>query len=110
MEAYATKVPEEALFFFPLIYYVEVRKFTLVSDPARPASTAGNAGLETGIHNRHMEGRGGFNLQMQPLRQERLVCLQQVHSRCRSITFNNRFELSFLLCQKVSHLKKVKLS
>lgn len=63
--------------FFSLIYYVEVRRFALVSDPARLASTAGNAGTETGIHNRHIEGRGGFNLQMNrsaQLRQEQLVC------------------------------------
>lgn len=79
----------------PLIYYVEARRFALVSKPVRPASTAGTAGMEAGIHNRHMEGRGGFNLQMQLLRRERLVCLQQVPGRFQSITFNNRFELSF---------------
>lgn len=53
--------------FFLLIYYVEVRQFALVSDPAQPVSTAGNAGMETGIHNRHIKGRRGVSLQMSRL-------------------------------------------
>lgn len=110
MERYRAAVPKGPLFL--LIYYVEVRRFALVSDPAVPASAAGNAEMKTGIHNDHVKGHRGFDPRMnrstRPSSTRWVGSRSTVSSETSPLVTDFHLTFFFFFCKKVSRLKEKK--
>lgn len=110
MEAYGRKMPEGAFFFIDLLCWSEEIRARQRSCPTS------EHGWKRWDGNRNPQLSHRRSRRVQPPDQPssdrsswtalNLLGLQQVHSRVWSITFSNRFELSFFLCKKVSHLEK----